>query len=57
MHLPINATMQTVILQLCRSSKIVGREKAVAAMVIKISEEDIKTLEELYQPHRILGHS
>ncbi len=46
-----------MILQLCRSSKIVGREKAVAAMVIKISEEEIKTLEELYQPHRILGHS
>ena len=32
-------------------------EEAVAATAIKLSEDEIKALEELYQPHRILGHS
>jgi aryl-alcohol dehydrogenase-like predicted oxidoreductase len=31
-------------------------EEAVAATSIKLSDEEIKSLEELYQPHRILGH-
>jgi len=32
-------------------------EEAVQATQIKLSDEDIKSLEELYQPHRITGHS
>jgi aryl-alcohol dehydrogenase (NADP+) len=39
------------------ASKMYQLEEAVAATVIKISEEEVKALEELYQPHRILGHS
>jgi aryl-alcohol dehydrogenase (NADP+) len=38
------------------ASKMYQLEEAVAAASIKLSEEEIKTLEELYQPHRILGH-
>ncbi|MDP4221972.1 MAG: aldo/keto reductase [Bacteroidota bacterium] len=32
-------------------------EDAVAALNIKLSEEEINKLEELYQPHPVLGHS
>jgi aryl-alcohol dehydrogenase (NADP+) len=32
-------------------------EEAVQATHIKLSDEEIKSLEELYQPHRITGHS
>jgi aryl-alcohol dehydrogenase (NADP+) len=39
------------------ASKIYQLEEAVAATSIKLSDEEIKSLEELYQPHRILGHS
>ena len=39
------------------ASKMYQLEEAVAATTIQLSEEEIKTLEELYQPHRILGHS
>jgi aryl-alcohol dehydrogenase (NADP+) len=39
------------------ASKMYQLEEAIAATVIKVSEEEIKALEELYQPHRILGHS
>jgi len=39
------------------ASKMYQLEEAVAATEIKLSEDDIKELEELYQPHRILGHS
>ncbi len=39
------------------ASKMYQLEEAVAATNIQLSEEEIKTLEELYQPHRILGHS
>ncbi len=39
------------------ASKMYQLEEAVAATTIKLSEDDIKALEELYQPHRILGHS
>jgi 1-deoxyxylulose-5-phosphate synthase len=39
------------------SSKIEHLDQAIAALDIKLSEEEIKRLEELYQPHPILGHS
>jgi aryl-alcohol dehydrogenase-like predicted oxidoreductase len=39
------------------ASKMYQLEEAVAAATIKLSDDDIKALEELYQPHRILGHS
>ncbi|CAF1488646.1 unnamed protein product [Rotaria magnacalcarata] len=38
------------------ASKMYQLEEAVAATSIKLSDEEIKTLEELYQPHRVLGH-
>jgi len=39
------------------SSKMEHLDQAIAALEIKLSEEDIKRLEEPYQPHPILGHS
>lgn len=38
------------------ASKLHYLDEAVAVLDIKLSEEDIKFLEELYQPHPILGH-
>ncbi len=38
------------------ASKMHHLEEAVAATEINLSEEEIKQLEELYQPHPILGH-
>jgi aryl-alcohol dehydrogenase (NADP+) len=38
------------------ASKMYQLEEAVAATNIKLSDEEIKSLEELYQPHRVLGH-
>ncbi len=39
------------------ASKMYQLEEAVAATAIKLSDEEIKSLEELYQPHRIAAHS
>jgi aryl-alcohol dehydrogenase (NADP+) len=39
------------------ASKMYQLEEAVAATSIQLTEEDTKALEELYQPHRVLGHS
>jgi aryl-alcohol dehydrogenase (NADP+) len=39
------------------SSKLEHLDQAIAALEIKLSEEEIKRLEELYQPHPILGHA
>ena len=39
------------------SSKIEHLDQAIAALEIKLSEEEIKQLEEAYQPHPVLGHS
>jgi aryl-alcohol dehydrogenase (NADP+) len=39
------------------ASKMYQLEEAVAATTIKLSDDEIKALEELYQPHRVLGHS
>ncbi len=38
------------------ASKPVHLEDAVAALSLKLSQDDIKNLEELYQPHPVLGH-
>jgi aryl-alcohol dehydrogenase (NADP+) len=39
------------------ASKMDHLEQAVAALEIKLSAEEIKRLEEPYQPHPVLGHS
>ena len=39
------------------ASKMYQLEDAVAAMEIKLSDEEIKRLEEGYEPHPVLGHS
>ena len=38
------------------ASKMYQLEEAVTAATIKLTEDELKKLEELYQPHRILGH-
>ena len=39
------------------ASKMYQLEEAVGAASIKLTEDEIKTLEELYKPHGVLGHS
>jgi aryl-alcohol dehydrogenase (NADP+) len=39
------------------ASKMEHLEQAIAALEIKLSTEEIKQLEEPYQPHPVLGHS
>ena len=39
------------------ASKMPHLEEAVAALEIQLSEEEMKFLEERYQPHPVLGHS
>ena len=39
------------------SSKIEHMDQAIAALEIKLSEEEVKQLEAAYQPHPVLGHS
>jgi 1-deoxyxylulose-5-phosphate synthase len=39
------------------SSRVGHLDQAIAALDIQLSEEEIKRLEEPYQPHPILGHS
>jgi len=39
------------------ASKLTHLEDALAALSVKLSEDEIKQLEELYKPHPILGHS
>ncbi len=39
------------------SSKMPHLDQAIAALDIKLNEEDVKRLEEPYQPHPVLGHS
>ncbi|HWZ31834.1 MAG TPA: aldo/keto reductase [Bryobacteraceae bacterium] len=39
------------------ASKIAHLEEAVAALEIHLTAEEMKALEEPYQPHRVLGHS
>ena len=39
------------------ATKLHHLEDAVAALSISLSEEEIQKLEELYQPHPVLGHS
>jgi aryl-alcohol dehydrogenase-like predicted oxidoreductase len=39
------------------ASKLKHLEEAISALEVKLSEEDIKKIEEPYKPHKILGHS
>ena len=39
------------------ATKMDHLEQAIAALDIKLSDEDVKRLEGLYQPHPVLGHS
>jgi aryl-alcohol dehydrogenase (NADP+) len=39
------------------ASKLEHLNQAIAALEIKLSDEEVKRLEELYQPHPIRGHS
>ena len=39
------------------ASKIDHLNQAIAALDIKLSQDDITRLEQMYQPHPILGHS
>ncbi|MGH2521322.1 MAG: aldo/keto reductase [Anaerolineales bacterium] len=39
------------------ASKMNHLEEAVAALEVKLSDEESRLLEELYQPHPVLGHS
>jgi aryl-alcohol dehydrogenase (NADP+) len=39
------------------ASKMYQLDEAIAAVNIKLSADEIKSLEEAYQPHRVLGHS
>ncbi len=39
------------------SSRMEHLEQSLAALDIQLSEEEIRQLEELYQPHPVLGHS
>lgn len=38
------------------ASKMYQLDEAVAALALKLDEAEIKALEELYEPHRVLGH-
>jgi aryl-alcohol dehydrogenase (NADP+) len=38
------------------ATKMQHLEDAVAACEVRLSEEDIRLLEERYRPHRVLGH-
>jgi len=37
-------------------TKVEHVEEAVAAISVKLSEDDIRRLEEPYKPHRVIGH-
>jgi 1-deoxyxylulose-5-phosphate synthase len=39
------------------SSKIEHLDQTIAALDIKFTEDEVKRLEEYYQPHPVLGHS
>jgi aryl-alcohol dehydrogenase (NADP+) len=39
------------------ATKMDHLDQAIAALEIKLSEEEVKKLEESYRPHPVLGHS
>jgi len=39
------------------ASKMAHLEQAIAALDIHLSEEEVSSLEEAYQPHPVLGHT
>ncbi len=48
---------ETVTAPIVGATKTSHLEDAVGALTLKMSEEDVVYLEELYTPHRIVGHS
>lgn len=47
----------TITAPIIGASKMSQLEESVAALEIQFSEEEIASLEQLYQPHTVLGHS
>jgi len=45
-----------VVAPIIGASKMQHLEEALAALELKLDQAEIKALEELYQPHRVLGH-
>ena len=39
------------------ATKMHHLEEAIAGLEVKLSQDEMKFLEELYQPHPVLGHS
>ena len=39
------------------ATKMEHLDQAIAALEIKLSEDEVKRLEETYQPHPVLGHA
>jgi len=62
-HSPAQVALAWLLHQPSISAPIVGASKmqhledAVAALEIRLGEPDLRYLEELYQPHPVLGHS
>ncbi|GLX68642.1 aldo/keto reductase [Paenibacillus glycanilyticus] len=48
---------ETVTAPIIGATKSAHLESAVGALSVKLTEEEIKSLEELYVPHKIVGHS
>ncbi len=46
-----------VVAPIIGASKLPQLEEALGAVDVSLSEDDVKALEELYQPHRVAGHS
>ena len=46
-----------VVAPIIGATKMPHLEQAVGALEVELSQEDMDFLEELYQPHRVLGHS
>ena len=49
-------TKSTITAPIIGASKPGHLEDAVAALSVKLSDEDVKQLEELYEPHPVMGH-
>ena len=39
------------------ATRVEHLEEAVGSLDVRLSEDDVKRLEEPYKPHRVLGHS
>jgi aryl-alcohol dehydrogenase (NADP+) len=47
----------TVTAPIVGASKLPHLDELVAAVEIRLEADEIRTLEEPYEPHRVLGHS